>query len=80
MLNRRTVHSISTGIEACMIRGHTLVPHANEIAVAATTDTILAVLNLPSDIVTGLVAFQRTLTGHRLVPSAATNVTKPLRI
>ncbi len=34
----------------------TLVPHANEIVVAATTDIILAVLSLVSDIVTGLVA------------------------
>ncbi len=66
MLNRRTVHSISTKTEAYKIRLHTLVPHANEIAVAATTDTTLAVLNLLSDIVTGLEDFQRTLTGRRL--------------
>ena len=29
---------------------HTLVPHANDITVAATTDTTLADLNLPSGI------------------------------
>lgn len=57
MLNRRTVYSLSTGVEAFVIKAPTLVPHANEITVAATTDTILAVLNLLSDIFTGLVAF-----------------------
>ena len=51
MLSTHTVAVISVYIKTDCVGILTLVPHASDMTVAATTDTILAVLNLFPDIV-----------------------------
>ena len=50
MPSRRTVHAVNSITVTAMKGQSTLVPHANEIEVAAMTDTTLAALNLFPDI------------------------------
>lgn len=64
MPSRHTVLLVSAQIQQKTSKKVTLVPHANAIAVAAMTETTLAVFNLLSDIEAERISFKETLLGH----------------